>query len=178
MMNRLFLTLTAALLLAFTANGALAETKLAVVNIQQIMRESKAAESIREQMKAKQKGFQEELDKREKDLQSEDQELAKQRSVLSQEAFEKKYQEFRKKAADAQKEVRTKRAALDKGFTQALGDIQKKVLEIVEGISKDKGFNAVISTSQMLYADPDLDITTEVLEKLNSDMPKLTVNFN
>lgn len=177
-MTRIFLTLTAAFILSLSATGALAETKLAVVNIQQIMRESKAAESVREQMKAKQKNFQTELDKLEKELQTEDQELAKQRSVLSQEAFEKKYQDFRQKAADGQKEVRTKRAALDKGFTQALSDIQKKVLDIVDTISKDKGYNAVISTSQMLYADPELDITQEVLSKLNSELPSLTVNFN
>jgi outer membrane protein len=178
-MNKMIVhSLFAILVLAMTAAPALAEQKIAVVNIQQIMRDAKAAEAIRGQMKSKQKSFQEELDKREKELQTQDQELAKQRSVLSQEAFEKKYQEFRKKASDAQKEVRTKRAALDKGFTQALAEIQKKVLEIVEKLAKEKDVDAVISTGQMLYADPSLDLTAEVLTRLNSQMPNVNVNFN
>ena len=177
MNNKYYSFLFAIGFLLLTAVPALAEQKLAVVNIQQIMRESKAAASVRDQMKAKQKTFQEELDKREKQLQSEDQDLAKQRSVLAQDAFEKKYKEFREKAADAQKEVRTKRNALDKGFTQALTDIQKKVTDIVTAVAKEKNINAVVSSSPMLYFSPDMDITAEVLTRLNSQMPNLTVKF-
>lgn len=159
-------------------HSAHAQNKIAVVNIQQIMRESKAAESVRQQLKSKQQSFQTELDKEEAALQKEDQELAKQRSVLSQEAFEAKYKDFRKKAATAQQEVRAKRNKLDKGFTQALSDIQKKVTDIVAAISKDKGVDVAIAASPILYANPALDITQPVLDRLNKEMPNLTVNFN
>ena len=172
------ITLLFLALLAFSTPNANAQTKMAVVNIQKIMRESKAAEAVRQQLKSKQQSFQAELDKKEDALQKEDQELAKQRSVLSQEAFEAKYQEFRKKAAAAQQEVRTKRGSLDKGFTKALADIQKKVTDIVAAISKEKGLNVALAASPVLYVDPSLDITQEVLDRLNKELPTLTVNFN
>ncbi len=176
-MKPIIYSLFAVIALVISTAPAMAEQKIAVVNIQQIMREAKAADAIRSQMKAKQKSFQEQLDGREKTLQEQDQELAKQRSVLSQEAFEEKYQEFREKAADAQKEVRQKRAALDRGFNAALSQVQEKVFEIVETIAQEKDIDAVISTGQMLYAHPDLDLTQEVLERLNREMPNVNVNF-
>ncbi|MCI5050444.1 MAG: OmpH family outer membrane protein [Rickettsiales bacterium] len=154
-----------------------AATTVAVVNIQKIMQKSKAAQTVREQVKSKQASFQAELDKKEKELQKEDQDLAKQRSVLSPEAFEKKYKDFRKKAAEAQKAVRTKRAKLDKGFTQALADIQKTVTDIVESISKAKSIDIAISGSQVLYASPTTDITDEVLAELDKKLPNVKVQF-
>lgn len=157
---------------------ALAAGNVAVVNIQQIMRESKAANTVRDQVRQKQEAFQAELDQKEKALQQEDQDLAKQRNVLSQEAFQKRYAEFREKAAAAQKEVRIKRAKLDKGLTRALTDIQQKVTDIVADISRDKGFDLAVSGAQVLYAAPQQDITAEVLSRLDRDMPNVNVDFN
>lgn len=177
----LYLVLISALfiaLLAISTSQAHAQAKIAVVNIQKIMRESKAAEAVRQQLKSKQQSFQSELDKKEAELQKEDQELAKQRTVLSQEAFEAKYKDFRQKAAAAQAEVRTKRGALDKGFTKALADIQKKVTDIVASVAKEKGLDVAIAASPILYVNPTMDITQPVLERLNKEMPNLTVNFN
>lgn len=164
-------------LLIFTTSNAHAQSTIAVVNIQKIMQDSKAAKAIRSQVKSKQKSFQAELDSKEDALQKEDQELAKQRSVLSQEAFEKKYRAFRKKAADAQKEVRAKRSKLDQGFNKALASVQQKVGEIVATICKEKGADVAISASQALYANPALDITDEVLKRLDSQMPNVSVSF-
>lgn len=185
MTSRSFLTLNTFVILAvFVAMMAAmpmqahAQAKMAVVNIQKIMRESKAAEAVRQQLKSKQQSFQSELDKKEAELQKEDQELAKQRSVLSQEAFEAKYKDFRKKAATAQAEVRSKRGALDKGFTKALADIQKKVTDIVAAVAKEKGLDIAMAASPVLYVNPTMDITQSVLDRLNKEMPNLTVNFN
>lgn len=157
--------------------SATAADKLAVVNIQIIMKDSKAANSVRDQVQTKQKQFQSELDKKEKELQEEDKELAKQRSLLSPEAFKQQYQQFRQKAATAQKEIQKKRVQLDKALGEALADIQQNVVTIVAEVAKEKGANMAISTSQVLYADPALDITSEVLTRLDKKVPKLTVKF-
>ena len=172
--------LAAALTLTFSpaAFADIASTKIAVVNIQEIMRDSTAAKSVREQLDAKQKTFQKEITKREDDLQKADKELGKQRSVLSKEAFEKKALEFRQKATDAQKEVQAKKALLDNAFARSLNDIQKAVTDIIAGLAKEKGFAIAIPTSQILYTDETLDISKEVLERLNQKLPKVSVKFD
>lgn len=156
---------------------ASADAKIAVLNIQEIMRDSLAAKSIRQKLEDKQKSFQAEMSAKEQDLQEKERNLAKQRSVLAPEEFEKKVKEFRDQATQAQRDVQNKRAQLDKAFADALADIQKSVVGIVEDMSKEHQFTAVIPTSQLLYANPELDITSEVLQKLNKELPSVTVNF-
>lgn len=161
---------------AFAADAA--PVSIAVVNIQQIMRDSTAAKSVREQLDTKQKSFQAEITKKEEDLQKADKELGKQRSVLSKEAFEKKALEFRTKATDAQKEVQAKKALLDNAFARSLNEIQKAVTDIITEIAKEKNFTVAIPTSQILYADSKLDISDEVLTRLNKKLPKVNVTFD
>lgn len=150
---------------------------IAVVNIQQVMKDSTAAKTVREQLESKQKSFQADITKKEEALQKEDKELGKQKTVLKKEAFEEKARAFRTKATDMQKDVQSKKALLDSAFERSLNDIQKVVTEIISDISKEKGFVIAVPTSQILYADTKLDISTEVLERLNKKLPKLDVKF-
>ena len=160
-----------------TASPSFAADSVAVVNIQEIMRDSTAAKSVKDQLESKQKMFQSEMTKKEQELQKEDQELGKQRGVLSQDAFDKKVKEFRSRADAAQKDVQGKRAQIENAFSSSLGEIQKSVTDIVAKIAKDKGYILVVPSSQALYFDSKLDITKDVLSQLNSSLPKVTVNF-
>ena len=162
---------------AMAADAPAAANTIAIVNIQQVMREATAAQNVREQLESKQKAFQSEIGKKEESLQKEDQDLGKKRSVLSKAAFDEKAAAFRKKATDVQKEVQSKKATLDAAFEHALNDIQKVVTEVITDLSKEKGFAVALPTSQILYGDPKLDISEEVLKRLNQKMPKLDVKF-
>ena len=154
-----------------------AKTDIAVVNIQQVMKDSTAAKSVREQLEAKQKAFQSEITKKEESLQNEDKELAKQQKVLSKEAFAEKAKAFRAKATEVQKEVQSKKALLDAAFERSLGDIQKSVNEVIAELAKEKGFKLAVPTSQILYSDSDMDISADVLKRLNKKLPKVDVKF-
>lgn len=175
--SRLILVAASAFLAYAPAGMAADANTIAVVNIQQIMKEATAAKSVREQLESKQKAFQSEISKKEESVQKEDQALAKQRGVLAKDAYEKKVAEFKKKVTDVQKEVQGKKAQLDGGFERALGDIQKVVTEIITEMAKEKGFVVAIPTSQILYSDAKLDITAEVLSALNKKLPKVDVKF-
>lgn len=155
-----------------------AKPTIAVVNIQQVMKDSTAAKSVREQLENKQKSFQSEISKKEEDLKKEDQELGKQKSVLAKDAFEAKVKSFREKATNMQKDVQSKKAMLDGAFERSLNDIQKVVTEIIADIAKEKGFAVALPTSQILYADKTLDISSEVLDRLNKKLAKLDVKFD
>lgn len=172
-----FLALCLVVLAAATPAHAAALEGVGVVNIPKIMRESKAANSVREQLKNKQKAFQSELDAKEKTLQQEDQELAKQRSNLSQEAFGQKVEAFRQKALGVRQEIQQKRAQLDKGFEGALTKIQDTTLAIVKEVANEKSLKLVVSSSTVLYSDSAMDITPEVLNRLNSKLPNVSVSF-
>lgn len=148
-----------------------------IINIEKIMKESKAAQSIRTQLQDKQKGFQADLDSKQKQLQAEDQSLVKQKNTLSKDAFEKKVKDFQAKAAGAEREIQTKKAALDKAFTAALKEVQDKVIGISKEIADAKDMDLVVSSSQVLYGKPSLDITDDVLKKLDASLPSVQVKI-
>lgn len=178
MKTRLTTLLTVIAFVAFShAASAAAAGNVAVLNLQTIMRDSAAAKSIKDQLDKKQKSFQSELSSKESQLQKEEQELAKQRNVLAQDAFEQKVKDFKNKAGNAQRDMQAKKAQLDKAFGQALGEVQKSVTVILEAMAKERGFSVVIPTQQILYSDPSLDITQDVLSKLNKSLPTVSVKF-
>lgn len=174
-MSRLFVA--AFLAVMATAAPASAETSIGVVNTAKIMRDSKAAQSVRSQLQAKQKSFQSELDAKEKQLLAEDQALAKQQASVDKAAFEQKVKDFRAKAATAQREVQQKKLAVDKALATALEDIQKTVIDITKQVAAEKKINVVVSSAQVLYAEPGLDMTDEVLKRLNDKLPNVAVKF-
>lgn len=167
-----------AIIAATPAASYAANATIAVINVQQVMNESTAAKSMREQLEKKQNEFQETISKKEKVLQKDDKELSKKRSVLSKEAFEKKLRAFQSKATKLQKDVQAKKALLEVSSARALADIQKATTQIISDLSKEKGFKVALPTSQILYADDSLDISDEVLKRLNKKLPKLVVNFS
>lgn len=170
------LVVTAAML-AMPVTSHAASSAIAVINVQQVMGESVAAKSMRAQLEKKQNEFQEAISKKEKVLQKDDKELSKQRSVLSKEAFEKKLRTFQGKATQLQKDVQAKKALLEVSSARALSDIQKATTQIISDLAKEKGFKVAIPTSQVLYAEDSLDISDEVLKRLNKKLPKLVVTF-
>lgn len=171
-------SLMIALAVAAPAAHAQDTSGIVVLNIQQIMKDSLAAKSAREQISQKQKAFVAENSKLESELQKEDQELVKQQNILAPDAFNQKKLEFRKKVESAQKQMIEKKHQLDKAYNQAVGEMQKMVIDIVAELANEKGFKIAIPTSELLYAESGMDITNEVLERLNKKMPSMTVNFD
>lgn len=168
---------TALAALSFLATPAFADTSVGVVDIAKIMKESKAASSARSQIQAKQKTFQSELDAKEKALHAEDQALAKEQGKTEKAAFEAKVKAFREKAVKEQRGVQEKKMSLDKAFTSSLEEIQKNVLDIVKQVATEKKLNLVVSASQVLYGDDALNITDEVLKRLDAKLPNVSVKF-
>lgn len=169
--------ITAVMSLALIAAPAFAETTLGVVNLDKIRGESKVMKSVRSQLQTKQKAFQGEFETKGKALQAEQQALMKQKDAGDKAAFEKKVKEFQQKANSEEQEVRTRRAGLDKAYAGAISDIQKTMQEIVTQIATEKKLTLVIPSSTVLYGDPSLDVTDEVLKRLDAKLPSYTVKF-
>ncbi|MDA0782002.1 MAG: OmpH family outer membrane protein [Rickettsiales bacterium] len=150
-----------------------ADLKIAVVDIQQVLQDSKAANDIREKIKTKRDKYQDEITKEEEKLREEEKKLASQSGVLAQEVFEQKREEFKEKLIKVQRDVQVKRANLDNTLSGSLAQVQEVVFQIIEDLAKENGFEVAIPTSQILYANKSLNITDEVLKRLDKKLPKV-----
>ena len=176
LLTRAVLSLAAITMIA-GVTPAFAET-IGVVNVQKIMKDSKAAQSVRTQLQAKQKSFQAELEAKEKALLAEDQALAKEQATAKDKAaFEQKVKDFRAKAASAQREVQAKKGQLEKAFADSLEQIQNTVIAIVKEVATEKKMNLVVSSAQVLHADASMDITADVLKRLDAKLPSVSVKI-
>jgi len=181
MKTKLFIFAAAFFLVAIAAR---AETpadiadKIGVVDIQKIMRDSLAAKNLQSQISKKKDEFEAEIKKQEDDLQKADKDLAEQRNVLSAEALDKKRTEFKNRLTKVQRNVQTRKAQLEDAYNKALSEIQTSVLKITADLAKEKNLGLVIPTSQILYAQDKMNISDEVLKKLDKDLPKVTVTID
>ena len=65
---------------------------------------------------------------------------------------------------DFDKKVRDE---LIKQRNQMLGEIQKDIDTVISAYSKEAGYNIVLIKQTVLFAGPELDITAEVVKRLN-----------
>jgi Outer membrane protein (OmpH-like) len=66
---------------------------------------------------------------------------------------------------------------LEKSNGEALQKIQEEMLKIIADIAKQRKANLVFQRTELVLFDQTFDITDEVLQKLDEQMPTLTVNF-
>ena len=151
-------------------------TVAAVIDYQRILRDAAAARSIREQIEARRKVYQEEISKEEQRLHEADKEFAKQRSVLSAEAFAEKRRAFEQDVADVQRMVQERRRELDRMSAAALNEVKEALIAIVTNIAEERGFNLVLPSSEVLFFSRALDLTDEVLAKLDARLPQVRLS--
>jgi outer membrane protein len=162
---------------AAPAPGASAGLTILVVDVQSLLQNSKSAKMVRQQIEQKRAEYAKEISHQEEVLRQERDTLQRQQASLSAEALNQKGKEFQQKVNDLDRGVQGKRQALERSNADALEKIQEAMLKIVTEISKDRKANLVFQRSELVLFDQGFDVTDEVLQKLDEQMPTLTVNF-
>jgi outer membrane protein len=147
----------------------------AVIDYQRILRDAAAARSIREQIEVRRMAYQEEISREEKRLHEADKAFAKQRSLLTADAFAEKRREFEEDVAAVQRLVQERRRALDGVSAAALNEVKTALIDVVTGIAEERGFNLVLPSSDVLFFARKIDLTDEVLAKLDAKLPDVKV---
>jgi Skp family chaperone for outer membrane proteins len=148
----------------------------AVIDYQRILRDAAAARSIREQIESRRKDYQDEISEQEHRLYEADKAFTKQRSLLTPEAFADKRRAFEEDVGEVQRLVQERRRELDRVAEVALNEVKTALIEIVTGIAEERGFNLVLPSSEVLFFARKIDLTEEVLAKLDAMLPDVTVS--
>lgn len=161
------------------ASPAVAPTPLTVmvVDVQALLQNSKAAKMVRGQIEQKRNEYTKEIAHQEEALRSERDALQRQQASLSPDALNQKGRDFQQKVNDLERNVQGKRQALEKSNGEALSKIQEEMLKIIADIAKQRKANLVFQRADLVLFDQSFDVTDEVLQKLDEQMPALTVNF-
>lgn len=171
------LLFVAAMFVGATPAPALGADSLAIVVIdtQRIYREAVAVKGLQKQIDGQRSTYRDELQKKEESLRAADKELARQRTVLSSEAFAQKRRGLEEQIANLQRDIQKRRKVLEKQFAQGMKQVQSVLVEISQDIAKERNAVLVVEKSAVVLVKPDLEITQEALERLNKRLPKLSV---
>jgi outer membrane protein len=150
-------------------------TVAAVVDYQRVLQEAAASKSIAEQMNVRRKAYHDEIAKEEQRLYEAERELAKQRSVLSEEAVSAKQEEFETEVQAVRELTQKRRQQLEQVSAEAVSKVERALFEVLTTLAEERGLNVVLPTSQVLFFSRQIDLTDEVLAQLDSALSEVPV---
>lgn len=157
------------------ANAQMAAAVIAVIDTQHIQRTTLAGKDIQVQLEAMRAKFQGEMQKAEEKILTEREDLERQMDILAPEAIQARRLAYQEKVAAAQRLAQEKRRQLELALRQATNELQRALIPVLQGIMDQKSITMVVDKSQIVMQGGGLDITTEVIEELNRQLPSILV---
>lgn len=152
----------------FAASSLLADAKVAVVDTQRLVMETEDGLRMQATLKKLFDQRQQQIDKRQNDLQGEREDIDKQRGVLSQEALAARVEKWQRDVAQVQQVFVDYNKELQKKQNELMAPILQKALGTVRRIATTDGFVMVIDKQAVPYVQNDLDLTDRAITAYNS----------
>ena len=146
---------------------------IAVVDFSRVVRDSLAGKSIRSQTDQQQTSYQTEIQEFQNELESARQELTRQQTILSPEAFNRNRQAYEQRARELQTTVQQRKQQLDQRFGQGMRVVEGEVVKILRELAAERGINIVLNATRggvVVFAEGELVITDDVVSRLNERM--------
>ena len=161
------LLIAAALALPLSLAQA-ADVKIGYVSIAKILNSSPQAEAaskrLEQEFAPRKKGLDEAL----KSLRKQEEKLAKDGAVMSDSQRRNLENDIRNQARELKRTSDEFREDFNLRRNEELGKFQKQVLDVINSVAKEEGFDLVINDQATLYASPQVDVTDKVLKRLTA----------
>lgn len=150
-------------------------TQMVFIDQQEIQNEATAFRVLASEQAKMANVLQAEINKKEKDLRVADDELNKQRTVLSPDAYNQKRRDLDNRFQEAQHSVQNRKRDIDQSVGDAYNKVMQQVLQIVGDIVRENDYKVVFERKFLVAAETSLDISGEVVARLNKRMPTVAI---
>lgn len=144
-----------------------------VVDIQEVMERSTAVQGIRRELDAYRKKYDDEFAAKERSLKDEERELVRQQSLVDGAAYRDKVQDFQRKFADFQRDLKARQQLLQNAYATALGQVTVQIQKIWAAVAEAEGATLLLPRGQVLLFSPGYDVTPDVIDRLNKALPSV-----
>ena len=166
-MNKLFALVFAVGTLSSTV--ALADTKIAVVDLQRALEETEDGKKAKNKLKTDFDKKQKELDEKQEELKKMKDDFDKKSALMKEDAKQKMQQDMQQRLMQLQETYARLQGDLQKKEAEATRGILAKLSAVVQKIAERENFVMVLErSSSVVYGKPALDITNEVIRTYNS----------
>jgi outer membrane protein len=166
--------LTTVLAICFAASSAFAnDVKLVYIDMQRALNTSESGKEAKEQLAARVKKYQDEINGKQEEIKKLKDDLEKQGMLLSESAraakekdYQQRLKEFQRFTKDAQDELQGK----DEEFTRKILEGMEKV---IQDFGRKNGYTFIfVKNEGMLFVNDKVDVTEEVLKLFNASRKK------
>ena len=144
-----------------------------IVDVQQILRDSLVAKNVQTQMTQRTDRYTKEVSDQENELRRTQDELERQRTVLSADAFNAKMRDFQQRYDALDHGVQATRQALQQAYNDAMTKVENTALQIIADLAAERKANLVVTKAAVLFTAQGLDITQEVIRRLDEKLPSV-----
>jgi outer membrane protein len=163
--------------LSVPAQGVLAQTSkdigILVVDMQRIQRDSSAAISVREQTAAMRTNLEKTIAERAREISSEEAELAELRQRLTTDEFRARVRNFEEKVFANRDFAQRESSKLQSLLAQASTRLRREIAPILAQLLREREAQLMLDSSQVILNAETLDVTDEVIQRLDEAMPTM-----
>ena len=141
-----------------------------------VLNESEAGKKAQTQLKKELDNGVKDLSKQEKIIQEEEKKIIQQKKILSQEEYKKKVAVLRKKVSDLQKKRSKLLSTVAKKRSKARSELLKNLNPVLKEYMVEKNIRMVLDKKGIILADEKLDITNDIIKKLNAKIKTLKLD--
>jgi outer membrane protein len=150
-------------------------TVIAVVDLQHLLRESKAGKTIESKMEELRQAFANGIAQREDELRQEEHDLQDQAALLAPDVLAESRRQFEEKVVNLQRDVRTQQQSLEQTYAGGVNQVRQAIIEILTKMIEERGIDLVMPQTAILVGNRKLDITEDVLALLDEQLPSVTL---
>jgi outer membrane protein len=141
--------------------------RIGLADLNGILRAADANVKVRELLDTQRQKFQDEFSLVEAELQQTERDLMSKRELLSADEYDRQIKTFQARVTQLQQDIQRKRQAIDNAYQKAQSDIRAEALSIITEIARDMNLDLVLNRDASLIFLPHLNISDEVLTRLN-----------
>ncbi|WP_176793765.1 OmpH family outer membrane protein [Rhodospira trueperi] len=146
---------------------------IGIIDMQRILRESTAARGVDSDRQQYLETYNKETAAEEQSLREEQRGLAIPPDAAPTPEMQQQVQAFRGKVAAFEQRVAERRRNLERALSIALSEVQRTITVIADEVAAERGINLVLYRSQVPLFDPRMEMTEDVLQRLNDRLPSV-----
>lgn len=172
-MNSLRMVLLAVLLMSLSVflTTALAQSKIAFVNISLVMEESPQAESALRALEREFSSRDDALVAEHEALRNLQDRLERDAGVMAADRRTEMERDFRNRTREFKRSQEIFNEDLNLRRNEELAKLQRTVNSVIVEIAQKEGFDVVLTERNVLFASERINITAQVLDRLREQMP-------
>jgi outer membrane protein len=159
-------TTLAVAVLTFGSTAA-AQMKMAVVDVQRAVMQTEDGLRAQATLKKLFDSRQQELNKKQIDMQKQKEDIDRQSHVLSASALQKKVEDWQKQMVELQSTFADYNKELEKRQKELTDPIFERVISVIKRVAGQDGYDLIVDRATVAFARSDLDLTDRVIQMAN-----------